>query len=151
MLVLDVYFISYYIFLFLFSENVFGWRKPKVLLLMSAGGLQCHVCQTAGDSLPEEVVEKEGLKADELVPPLVKLMADGQVSNSMGQFRKYLEEEEPKFRPLGEKIHEWVRQKDGEERGGFIPRWRKTEKWFLSLSLSLSLSLPLCLCSRHQR
>ncbi len=98
---------------FPFSENIFGWRDPKVVMMLSAGGLQAFISRCAGDPLPKDLAEKEGLKADELVAPLVKLMADGQVSNSLGEFRKYLREEEPKFKPLGEKVHEWTREKDG--------------------------------------
>ncbi len=46
--------------------------------------------------------------------PLVSLMAPGQVSGSLDEFRRHLREEEPKFRPLGEKVGEWNREKDGE-------------------------------------
>lgn len=90
------------------SENIFGYRDLKVLVMLSAAGMQAYVTQYSGEPIdPGSFPDAGDMKADEVLPPIVKLMADGQVCKSLGEFRNYLLKEEPKFKPLGEKIHEW--------------------------------------------
>ncbi len=77
----------------------------SILLQMSAGSLRAFIhASWSGKIRPEDI---GGLDADPVMPPIIKLLAPGQLTNNLEEFRKVVREEEPKFKPLGEKVHKW--------------------------------------------
>lgn len=91
--------ISYLVYCF--SENIFGYRNLNIDLYMTAARLKAFV-----RSRYDEVADPsrtDGVEPDPIIPPLVKLLAEGQSIENMTDFVKAIEDDAT-FTPLGEKI-----------------------------------------------
>ena len=95
------------------KENIFGYRGLKIELWMSAATLKAFVRMKAEETLSLEM--SEGVSPDPVIPPLVKILAEDQVTENLNSFTaEILSEKETKFVPHGEKIAEFQAQpRDG--------------------------------------
>ena len=80
---------------------------------MSAATLKAFVRMKAEETLSPEM--SEGVSPDPVIPPLVKILAEDQVTENLNSFTaEILSEKETKFVPHGEKISEFQAQpRDG--------------------------------------
>ena len=80
---------------------------------MSAATLKAFVRMKAEETLSLEM--SEGVSPDPVIPPLVKILAEDQVTENLNTFTaEMLSEKETKFAPHGEKIAEFQAQpRDG--------------------------------------
>ncbi|XP_040583195.1 histone acetyltransferase type B catalytic subunit isoform X1 [Lepeophtheirus salmonis] len=83
------------------NENIFGYRGLKVDFWMTAGSLKCYLNQTADETINPK--KAEGVLPDEVIPPLVKLLAPGQALSSLSEFLKAVKKDE-EFTPIGNKL-----------------------------------------------
>ena len=73
---------------------------------MSAASLKAYVRMRADETMT--LLQSEGVKPDPVVPPLLKILADGQGTESLDEFSsEILSDKETKFKPHGEKITEF--------------------------------------------
>lgn len=95
------------------KEHIFGYRGLKIDLWMSAATLKAFVRMGADETI--SLVQSEGVKPDPVLPPLIKILDEGQVTESLDEFTSdILSEKETKFKPFGEKITEFdVHPKEG--------------------------------------
>ena len=90
----------------MYREHIFGYRGLKIDLWMSAATLKAFVRMTADETM--SALQSEGVKPDPVLPPLVKILAEGQVTENINDFTtEILSEKEVKFKPHGEKITEF--------------------------------------------
>lgn len=88
------------------KEHIFGYRGLKIDLWMSAASLKAYVRMRADETMT--LLQSEGVKPDPVVPPLLKILADGQGTESLDEFSsEILSDKETKFKPHGEKITEF--------------------------------------------
>ena len=80
---------------------------------MSASTLKAFVRMGADETI--SLVQSEGVKPDPVLPPLVKILEEGQVTESLDEFTtELIGDKETKFKPPGEKITEFdVHPKEG--------------------------------------
>ena len=79
------------------NENIFGYKGLAVNLFMSAGGLHTYL----GHSYKEKVdpSKTDGVTADDVISPLVKILAPGSFTDSKETFLSKLNsEQEQNFR-----------------------------------------------------
>jgi len=88
------------------KEHVFGYRGLKIDLWMSAASLKAYARMNADETIT--LSQSEGVKPDLVLPPLVKILAEGQVTESIDAFTTEIQSDrETKFKPQGEKITEF--------------------------------------------
>ena len=80
---------------------------------MSAATLKAFVRMSADETI--SLLQSEGVKPDPVLPPLIKILDEGQVTESLDEFTTdILSEKETKFKPFGEKVTEFdVHPKEG--------------------------------------
>ena len=71
---------------------------------MSAGSLKAVVWDEKDATVT--AAELDGVEPDPVLPPLAKLLAEGQLAASKEDFRREAAKEEAAFKPMGEKIKE---------------------------------------------
>ena len=97
-----------------YRENVFGYRGLKIDLWMSAASLKAYARMKADETISPS--QSEGVQPDPVLPPLVKILAEGQVTESVDAFTtEILSDKETKFKPYGEKITEFEIQESKDE------------------------------------
>ena len=73
---------------------------------MSAASLKAYARMKADETI--SLSQSEGVKPDPVLPPLVKILAEGQVTENVDAFTaEILSDRETKFKPQGEKITEF--------------------------------------------
>jgi len=93
------------------NENIFGYKDLKIKLVMSSASLQSYISYSYSSKV--DPAKTEGVKADDVVEPLVKFLAPGSFTESKDEFTKHLTStKETGFRPMGEMIHSF---KSGED------------------------------------
>ena len=88
------------------NENVFGYRDLKIDMWMCASTLKTYL----GMSYAEKIDKKnaDGVEADPVIEPLIKILAEGQVVESKEALISHLESDKvKKFVPHGSKIDEF--------------------------------------------
>jgi len=86
------------------NENIFGYKGLKVKLYMSAGSLESFVTHEFDDKV--DPAKTDGVTADDVISPLVKILAPGSFTDSKDQFLAYVNsEKETQFRPMGELVN----------------------------------------------
>ena len=58
-------------------EHIFGYRGLKIDLWMSASSLKAFVKMKADETI--SLLQSEGVEPDPVLPPLIKILAEGQV------------------------------------------------------------------------
>jgi len=103
------------------KEHVFGYRGLKIDLWMSAASLKAYARMKADETI--SLSQSEGVKPDPVLPPLVKILAEGQVTENVDAFTaEILSDRETKFKPQGEKITEFEIHDTKDEGRSFQPR-----------------------------
>jgi len=88
------------------KEHIFGYRGLKIDLWMGASSLKTFVRMKADETM--SLLQSEGVKPDPVLPPLIKILAEGQCTESVDAFTsEILSDEEVKFKPHGEKVTEF--------------------------------------------
>jgi len=86
------------------NENIFGYKGLKVSLFMSSGSLESYVKHQFEDKV--DPAKTDGVTADDVVSPLVKILAPGSFTDNKEQFLAHVSgEKETKFRPMGELVN----------------------------------------------
>ena len=96
-------------------ENIFGYENLRVRLVMSAGSLKAAMWEDKDATV--SAADLDGVQPDPVLPPLAKLLAEGQLAQSKEDFRREAGKEEAAFKPMGEKIIEFT-DKEGVEMFG---------------------------------
>ena len=90
----------------IYREHIFGYRGLKIDLWMSAATLKAFVRTSADETI--SLLQSEGVKPDPVLPPLIKILNEGQVTESLDEFTaEIISDKETKFKPIGEKITEF--------------------------------------------
>ena len=63
--------------MFLFSENIFGYRNLRVDMFMTASSLKAFVRMSADETISK--AKSGGVDPDPVLPPLLELLAPEQV------------------------------------------------------------------------
>ena len=92
----------------LFRENIFGYRDLSVDVDMTAATLKTRI----SFDCEETMKEKDGVKPDPVLEPLIKILAENQVAKNEDEFKSEFEKDK-KFRPFGKKLSEYA-TKSGE-------------------------------------
>jgi len=86
------------------NENIFGYKGLKVKLYMSAASLQSYVSHEFEDKV--DPGKTDGVTADDVISPLVKILAPGSFTDSKEEFLTHVNsDKETKFRPMGELVN----------------------------------------------
>jgi len=86
------------------NENIFGYKGLKVSLYMSRGSLQSFVTHEYQDKV--DPAKTDGVTADDVIAPLIKILAPGSFTDNKDQFLSYLDSDKEKnFRPMGELVN----------------------------------------------
>ena len=81
---------------------------------MSAATLKAYARMKADETISPS--QSEGVQPDPVLPPLVKILAEGQVTENVDAFTtEILSDKETKFKPCGEKITEFEIQETKDE------------------------------------
>jgi len=89
------------------NENVFGYKGLKICLYMSAATLKSYVHHSYTDKV--DPLKTDGVTADDVITPLVKILAPDSYTDSKEKFLKEVaSEEETGFRPMGELVHSFT-------------------------------------------
>jgi len=89
------------------NENIFGYKGLKITLYMSAANLKTYVNHSYTDKV--DPLKTDGVTADDVISPLVKILAPESYTDSKEQFLKDVaSEEETGFRPMGELVHSFT-------------------------------------------
>ena len=104
------------------QENVFGYRDLRIDLMMTAASLRAWVDHSYTEKVTDDTVkaaaELDGIEADPVVPPLVEVLAEGQLAKNADEFRAAVKADET-FKPMGDKVHEFtVKKAEGEDESG---------------------------------
>ena len=79
------------------NENIFGYKGLKVKLYMSASSLESYVTHEFDDKV--DPAKTDGVTADDVISPLVKILAPGSFTDSKDKFLAHINsEKETKFR-----------------------------------------------------
>jgi len=89
------------------NENVFGYKGLKIDLWMTADTLKTYI----GFNFEDKVDPKrtDGVSADQIVEPLIKILAPDSFTTNKDEFVRELTEEN-NFHPIGEKIHSFMKE-----------------------------------------
>lgn len=86
------------------NENIFGYKGLQIKLYMSAGSLQSYVNYSCEGKVDPS--KADGVVPDDVIGPLVKILAPDSFTENKEEFVKYLSSEaETGFRPPGEMVH----------------------------------------------
>ena len=91
-----------------FRENIFGYRDLSVDVDMTAATLKTRI----SFDCEETMKEKDGVKPDPVLEPLIKILAENQVAKNEDEFKSEFEKDK-KFKPFGKKLSEYA-TKSGE-------------------------------------
>lgn len=86
------------------NESIFGYKDLRIRLYYSAGPLNIYLGLKYSVKIDD--INPNGLKADDVVGIVSKLLTTGCYYTNIDEFVTKLEKEES-FRPLGTKIHSW--------------------------------------------
>jgi len=119
------------------NENIFGYKGLKISLYMTAASLRTYVNYTYSDKVDPR--KTDGLPADDVISPLVKILAPESYTDSKEQFLKeVVSEEETSFRPMGELVHSFSSNgkqyevyKCGESTPGFREYHERLQAWVM--------------------
>jgi len=85
------------------NENIFGFKGLEVNLFMTAGSLQTYLGHTFKEKVDPS--KTDGVTADDVISPLVKILAPGSFTDSKETFLSQLNsDQEQNFRPMGELV-----------------------------------------------
>jgi len=85
------------------NENIFGYKGLEVNLFMSAGSLQTYINHSYTEKVDPS--KTDGVTADDVISPLVKILAPDSFTTSKETFiSRVTSEEEQNFRPMGELV-----------------------------------------------
>ena len=91
---------------FFFSENIFGYKDLRIDFWMSASTLKTYIKVNYAEKIDK--IKTDGVEADAVLEPLLKIMAEGQVLESKEEMASHLRSDKvTKFKPLGNKIDEF--------------------------------------------
>jgi len=90
------------------TENIFGYRDLSVDVDMTAATLKTRI----SFDCEETMKEKDGVKPDPVLEPLIKILAENQVAKNEDEFKSEFEKDK-KFKPFGKKLSEYA-TKSGE-------------------------------------
>ena len=76
------------------NENIFGYKGLKVSLSMSRGSLQSFVTHEYQDKV--DPAKTDGVTADDVIAPLIKILAPGSFTDNKDQFLSYLDSDKEK-------------------------------------------------------
>lgn len=98
------------------NENIFGYRGLKISLYMSAASLRSYVAVSHEDKVDPS--KTDGVTADDVIAPLVKVLAPESYTSSREEFVASLTSEaEVSFRPMGDLLTSFsLASKGGGER-----------------------------------
>jgi len=86
------------------NENIFGYKDLKINLTMSSGSLYSFINYTYSGKV--DPAKTDGVTPDDVVTPLIKILAPGSFTESKEEFTKHLAStDETGFRPMGEMVH----------------------------------------------
>jgi len=86
------------------NENIFGYKDLKINLTMSSGSLYSYINYTYSGKV--DPAKTDGVTPDDVVTPLIKILAPGSFTESKEEFTKHLAStDETGFRPMGEMVH----------------------------------------------
>jgi len=86
------------------NENIFGYKGLKVKLYMAAGSLETFVSEEWEAKV--DPAKTDGVTADDVISPLVKILAPGSFTDSKDKFLTHIAgDKETKFRPMGELVN----------------------------------------------
>lgn len=94
------------------NESIFGYKDLRVRLFYTAGPLNIYLGMKYTGKV--EDVSKDGMKADDVIGKITKLLATGCFYTNIDEFLSKLAKEES-FQPFGEKIHSWTIESDKNE------------------------------------
>lgn len=94
------------------NESIFGYKDLRVRLFYTAGPLNIYLGTKYTGKVDD--ISKDGMKADDVVGKVTKLLATGCFYTNIDEFLSKLAKEES-FQPFGEKIHSWTIEADKNE------------------------------------
>lgn len=100
----------------IFGENecIFGYKDLKIRLFYTAGPLNIYMGTKYTSRIDD--IQNDGLKGDDIVVAVSKLLTTGCYYTNIDEFLTKLEKEES-FKPFGEKLFSWdVEQEDNVKR-----------------------------------
>jgi len=93
------------------NEVIFGYKDLRINLMMSSGSLQSFLSYSYGQKV--DPAKTDGVKADDVIDPLIKILAPGSFTENKDEFIKYLAStKETGFRPMGELLHNFKSKDD---------------------------------------
>lgn len=87
------------------NESIFGYKDLRIRLYYSAGPLNIYLGLKYAAKVDDG--NQNGLKADDVVANVSKLLTTGCYYTNIDEFASKLEKEES-FRPFGTKVHSWT-------------------------------------------
>jgi len=88
------------------NENIFGYQDLKIDFLISASTLKAFVDINYSKKIDKD--KTDGVEADPVLEPLLKILAEGQVLGSKQELATHMASDKvTKFKPLGNKIDEF--------------------------------------------
>lgn len=100
----------------IFGENecIFGYKDLKIRLFYTAGPLNMYVGTKYSSRIDD--IQNDGLKGDDVVGAISKLLTTGCYYTNIDEFLTKLDKEES-FQPYGEQIYAWkVEGENNDER-----------------------------------
>ena len=90
----------------LYSENIFGYKDLRIDFWMCASSLKTFIQVNYLEKVDK--AQTGGVDADEVIEPLTKILAEGQVLESKDQMTNHLSSPKvTQFKPLGSKVDEF--------------------------------------------
>jgi len=88
------------------NENIFGYKDLRIDFWMSASTLKTYINVNYAEKIDK--IKTDGVDADPVLEPMLKIMAEGQVLESKEEMAAHLlSDKVTKFKPLGNKIDEF--------------------------------------------
>ncbi|XP_023348942.1 histone acetyltransferase type B catalytic subunit [Eurytemora carolleeae] len=86
------------------NENIFGYKDLKIDLMMSRGTLRTFIQYSFSSKV--DPAKTDGVTPDDVVGPLLKILAPGSATENKEEFVKQLSSaKETGFRPIGDLVH----------------------------------------------
>jgi len=85
------------------TENIFGYRDLSITVEMTAATLKTKLSFDCAETMPE----KDGVKADPVLDPLIKILGENQVAKNDDEFKSEFEKDKA-FKPFGKKLSEYA-------------------------------------------
>jgi len=93
------------------NEVVFGYKDLKINLIMASGSLQSFLSYSYSSKV--DPVKTDGVKPDDVIDPLIKILSPASFTENKDEFIKYLSStKETGFRPMGELLHNFKSKDD---------------------------------------